>query len=81
MNSGASFSQLDGTTHHGVDNGEETNRPPKPPFPEGPDGLEETEDQEPETDESDVQGDTTEEFQDKDEKRRRRNPSPETKVT
>ena len=61
------FSQLDGTTHHGVDNGEETNRPPKPPFPEGPDGLEETEDQEPETDESDVQGDTTEEFQDKDE--------------
>ena len=63
-NSGASFSQLDGTTHHGVDNGEETNRPPKPPFPEGPDGLEETEDQEPETDESDVQGDTTEEFQD-----------------
>ena len=63
-NSRASFSQLDGTTHHGVDNGEETNRPPKPPFPEGPDGLEETEDQEPESDESDVQGDTTEEFQD-----------------
>ena len=23
MNSGASFSQLDGTTHHGVDNGED----------------------------------------------------------
>ena len=66
MNSRASFSQLDGTTHHGVDNGEETNRPPKPPFPEGPDGLEETEDQEPETDESDVQCDTTEKFQDKD---------------
>ena len=63
MNSGASFSQLDGTTHHGVDNGEETNRPPKPPFPEGPDGLEETEDQEPETDESDEQVDTTEESQ------------------
>ena len=49
------FSQLDGTTHHGVDNGEDTNRPPKPPYPEEPDGLEETDNQEPEeTNETDA---------------------------
>ena len=46
-----------------MDDGEDTNRPPKPSYPEGPDGLEETEDQEPETDESDKQVDTTEESQ------------------
>ena len=49
------FSQLDGTSHHGVDNddnGENTNRPPKPPYP---DGLEETDNQEPEeTNETDA---------------------------
>ena len=52
------FSQLDGTSHHGVDhddNGENTNRPPKPPYPEEPDGLEETDNQEPEeTNETDA---------------------------
>ena len=46
------FSQLDGTTHHGVDNGEDTNRPPKPPYPEEPDGLEDTDNQEPETEDT-----------------------------
>ena len=39
------FSQLDGSTHHGVDKGENTNRPPKP---EEPDGSEDTDNQEPE---------------------------------
>ena len=52
------FSQLDGTSHHGVDhddNGENTNRPPKPPYPEETDGLEETDNQEPEeTNETDA---------------------------
>ena len=42
------FSQLDGSTHHGVDKGENTNRPPKPPYPEEPDGSEDTDNQEPE---------------------------------
>ena len=46
------FSQLDGTTHHGVDNGEDTNRPPKPPYPEEPDGLEDMDNQEPETEDT-----------------------------
>ena len=39
---------MDGSTHHGVDKGENTNRPPKPPYPEEPDGSEDTDNQEPE---------------------------------
>ena len=35
-----------------MDNGEDTNRPPKPPYPEEPDGLEDTDNQEPETEDT-----------------------------